>query len=196
MRERPAREKRAHGVSAPHVHPKSVLARARESGTAELTSVWFATIAARRPMSSSIAPTTTAAIHHAPKPMAIHAAIIEQMPASTTGLTPARSVQRPAGARDQYARRAGNTHEARHGRAHAMEHREHRRGHRPESAVADAEHELYRRRAPYAAVRAPERDRATTADRAYEACVVGRVLGSRAHKTGDDHAAAWPPTSM
>ncbi len=74
-----------------------VLPRARESGTAVLTSVWLATIAARRPQSRSIAPITTAATDHTPRPMKIQAASIVDIPVSTTGMTPARSVQRPAG---------------------------------------------------------------------------------------------------
>ncbi len=101
--------------------PKRVLARARESGTAELISVWLATIAARRPQSSSIAPTTTAAIDHTPKPMATHAASIEHMPASTTGMHSGAVRPAPRRTRHQYARRAGDTDEARRGRTHAME---------------------------------------------------------------------------
>src|SRR5205085_436360 len=46
--------------------PKIVLERLRASAASELTTVWFATIAARRPQSRSAAPMASAAGHQAP----------------------------------------------------------------------------------------------------------------------------------
>ncbi len=47
--------------------PNTVLERLRASGASELTTVWLATIAARRPLSRSAAPIASAAGHQTPK---------------------------------------------------------------------------------------------------------------------------------
>src|SRR5581483_6272569 len=74
----------------------TVLRRLRALGSTEVTRVWLATMAARNPQSRSIAPTTRAATHSAPKPNTTKAAITSAMPSATTGPAPRRSIHLPA----------------------------------------------------------------------------------------------------
>ena len=54
-------------LGLPDMDGADVLERLRASGASEFTTVWLATIAARRPLSRSAAPTASAAGHQRPK---------------------------------------------------------------------------------------------------------------------------------